>query len=214
MHVCSRWEALIALAFTAAPGFSIHNAVYYDHPPMGWRSYNCFDENVDQQKMLSIVDAVVKQRAGLDGELTSFLQLGFSNVGLDDGWQECWAGEMGSFHDGLGRPIVDLDRFPNMSNMTAYGHARGIRMGFYLKCVARVRITRRLKLQHVLTVIAVALLTATVAVLKSARLDRTTPTMSRHTTCRMCGRSSSMALTASSLTPAGGTWTPPSMPSC
>ena len=73
----------------------------------------------------------MRTRTGLDGEQTSFLQLGYENVGLDDGWQQCGAGLGGSFHDAFGRPLVNLKRFPSLSDMTSYGHQRGLRMGFY-----------------------------------------------------------------------------------
>lgn len=56
---------------------------------------------------------------------------GYGNVGLDDNWQACGAGVRGSFHDWEGRPIVNLDRFPDLKAMTTYGHERGVRMNFY-----------------------------------------------------------------------------------
>eukprot|EP00966_Prymnesium_polylepis_P141078 3257735-Prymnesium_polylepis.2 len=78
-----------------------------------------------------MVDAMVRTRTGLDNQATSFSQLGYTNVGLDDNWQMCGAGVRGSFHDAAGRPIVNLERFPDLKAMTRYGHERGLRMGFY-----------------------------------------------------------------------------------
>ena len=66
-----RWSALTSLTAVHA----IHNELYYDQPPMGWRSWNCFGGDVWQDLMQEIVDEVVKSRIGLDGEPTSFLQL-------------------------------------------------------------------------------------------------------------------------------------------
>ena len=41
----------------------------------------------------------------------------------------------GSFHDETGTPLVDLKKFPNMSDMIDYAHAKNVRMGWYLNNV-------------------------------------------------------------------------------
>ena len=48
----TRW--LAATLGIAAPAHSLHNAIYYDHPPMGWRSWNVFGGEVDQAKMQEV----------------------------------------------------------------------------------------------------------------------------------------------------------------
>ena len=101
------------------------------YPPMGWRSWNCFGGAVSQDKMIATAEAMTRLRKGLDGETTSLLSLGFSNLGLDDGWQACGEGPRESFHDVSGGPIVNQDRFPNMAHMTADAHAKGLTVGFY-----------------------------------------------------------------------------------
>ena len=64
-------------------------------PPLGWRSWNCFGLEVDDAAMRSVVAAMVnRSRGGV-----SLLDLGYSSVGVDDGWQQCGAGYEGSFHD-------------------------------------------------------------------------------------------------------------------
>ena len=72
-------------------------------PPMGWRSWNCFKLDVSQQSMLSQVDALVAPQPGSTASLRS---LGFSDIGIDDGWQACGAGVNGSWHDATGTPLV------------------------------------------------------------------------------------------------------------
>ena len=49
---------------------------------MGWRSWNCYHGDVSQKKIEATIDAIVDTSRG-----TSLLELGFSNVGVDDGWQ-------------------------------------------------------------------------------------------------------------------------------
>eukprot|EP00730_Choanoeca_flexa_P018862 TRINITY_DN9194_c0_g1_i1.p1 TRINITY_DN9194_c0_g1~~TRINITY_DN9194_c0_g1_i1.p1 ORF type:complete len:557 (+),score=83.14 TRINITY_DN9194_c0_g1_i1:198-1673(+) len=64
--------------------------------------------------------------------LASLLDVGYNSVGLDDNWQACGTGFLGTFHAANGEPLVNLDRFPNMSAMTAYGHSKGLEVGFYM----------------------------------------------------------------------------------
>lgn len=124
-------RSIFFLSWFPPPAHSLHNAIYYDNPPMGWRSWNAFQSDVNQDLMQSTIDAVVRKRVGLDGKQTSFMQLGYVNVGLDDGWQACGKGVHRSFHSESGQPIVDVQRFPDLKAMTAYGHRKGVRVGFY-----------------------------------------------------------------------------------
>jgi hypothetical protein len=52
---------------------------------MGFRNWNQWQGDIDQQMMESVMDAMVKPRA--NG--VSFASLGYSDVGLDDYWQKC-----------------------------------------------------------------------------------------------------------------------------
>jgi len=77
------------------------------------------------------VDAITdRSRGGV-----SLLDLGFSDVGVDDGWQACKTGRevngMSSFHDASGAPLVNKSKFPNVKAMVAYGHSRKVTMGWY-----------------------------------------------------------------------------------
>ena len=98
-------------------------------PPMGWRSWNCFKLDVSQQSMLSQVDALVAPQPGSTASLRS---LGFSDIGIDDGWQACGAGVNGSWHDATGTPLVNETLFPDMASMTAAARAKNVSMGFYM----------------------------------------------------------------------------------
>ena len=75
--------------------------------------------------MRSVVQAVVSKKRLVGGEPMSLVELGYSSVGIDDGWQDCGKGVAGTFHDKAGNPIVN-NRFPDMKALTDYSHAQGV----------------------------------------------------------------------------------------
>jgi hypothetical protein len=100
--------------------------------------------------MEAIMDRMTQRNRSVGGVATSFLDLGecppdnchsilicfgsvtpgYNNVGLDDNWQACHEGYLGSFHDQEGNPMVNLGRFPSMKGMADYGHGKGLRVGW------------------------------------------------------------------------------------
>ena len=58
-------------------------------PPMGWRSWNLYALNVDQKLMERVMDGFTRRHYLVDGKETSLADLGYTNIGLDDGWQKC-----------------------------------------------------------------------------------------------------------------------------
>jgi len=52
---------------------------------MGWRSWNLYGGNVDQMKIESIMDGMVRRnpRYTVDGKPTSLCDLGYCDVGLE-----------------------------------------------------------------------------------------------------------------------------------
>ena len=92
-------------------------------PPMGWRSWNCFKLDVSQLRMLKQADAL--NNSGL-------LASGFSEIGVDDGWQACGSVVNGSFHDAAGKPLVNKTLFPDLKGMVATAKSKGVRMGWYV----------------------------------------------------------------------------------
>ena len=98
---------------------------------MGWRSWNCYGGNVDQTKMIGTMDRMAERVRVVDGQKTSLLDLGYNNVGLDDNWQACGTlNGQRAFHAADGTPLVNMQKFPSLGNMTAYGHAKGLRVGW------------------------------------------------------------------------------------
>lgn len=101
-------------------------------PPMGWRSWNTFGGDVDQQLMEDTMDLLVARGRTIDGVPTSLCDLGYCDVGLDDGWQQCgsYGRERYTFHQPNGMPVVNRSRFPNFEAMTAHAHALGLTAGW------------------------------------------------------------------------------------
>lgn len=104
-------------------------------PPMGWRSWNAFHEDVSQSVMLQQVSAIAKRRTPSQ---PSLLELGYNHVGIDNGWEACGAGVNRTFHNASGYPIVNKTIFPDMAAMTAEAASKGVTMGWYANnCVCK-----------------------------------------------------------------------------
>lgn len=122
-----------AVTLTLAAGAAVTpsgfpNSLAFDRPPRGWRSWSAFASAVNQTLIESVMDAMVKKRAGG----VSLADLGYTDVGLDAGWQACGAGVNGSYHSGTtGHVIVD-DKFPDMRAMTDHAHRLGLTASWYL----------------------------------------------------------------------------------
>lgn len=94
-------------------------------PPMGWNSWNCFAEAVDEQKVKAAADAMVK---------TGLINHGWSYVNIDD----CWSIKPGSDDPRINGPtrhknnrIRTNTKFPDMKGLVDYIHAQGFKAGIY-----------------------------------------------------------------------------------
>lgn len=58
-------------------------------PPMGWRTWNAFYCDIDQSKVLQTAKKIVGLSIFGGSGKKSLRDLGFTDVGLDDCWQEC-----------------------------------------------------------------------------------------------------------------------------
>lgn len=111
-------------------------------PPMGWRSWNCFYADISDAKIRSQIDALVKPR---DSVGTTLYSLGYTSIGIDEGWEAWYDQTKHETHDPHGVPQVNTERFPNMEGLVNYGHAKGVQMGFYLNgCGANERVEKRI----------------------------------------------------------------------
>jgi len=100
-------------------------------PPLGWRSYNAFGGGPTQAIMEKTMEMMVDRSRTVNGEPTSLLDLGYNRVGLDGGWNYCFA-ENHTFHwESDGRPVWN-SAFPNPQGMVDKAHQAGLKPGWYL----------------------------------------------------------------------------------
>ncbi|MBI1390030.1 MAG: glycoside hydrolase family 27 protein [bacterium] len=85
-------------------------------PPMGWNSWNCFRAEIDEEKILSIAEAMVS---------SGMKDAGYEYVILDDGWQT-------AERDSGGRIQPNSVKFPGgMNALSDSIHALGLKFGIY-----------------------------------------------------------------------------------
>ena len=106
-------------------------------PPRGWSSWNCLRGGPTQAKLSAVMRVMATQRRSVLGKaqrLLSLADLGYVNVGLDDGWQLCGAPgvEERAYHLASGHPVVDARKFPDLGSMVGLAHRLGLRSGFYV----------------------------------------------------------------------------------
>jgi alpha-galactosidase len=82
-------------------------------PPMGWNSWNCFANAVDDAKVRSAADAIVS---------SGLIRHGWTYINIDD----CWEGK----RDAEGR-IQSNKKFPDMKALADYVHSKGLKIGIY-----------------------------------------------------------------------------------
>ena len=95
-------------------------------PPLGWRSWNFMKEGVTQQRILGQVHALAARRHNQP----SLLEVGYTHIGIDDGWQDCGRGVNDTFHDAQGTPIIARSKFPDMKGMVKEANSVGVEMGW------------------------------------------------------------------------------------
>ncbi len=85
-------------------------------PPMGWNSWNCFEQNINEQLIKEIADAMVS---------SGMRDAGYEYLVLDDGW-------MAAERDENGRLQADPEKFPGgMKAIGDYIHSKGLKYGIY-----------------------------------------------------------------------------------
>jgi alpha-galactosidase len=83
-------------------------------PPMGWSSWNVFAAGIDEDKIMTSIDAMA--------ELVS---AGYQYVNVDDNWME-------PHRDVNGSLVIRKDKFPNgMKYLADHAHSKGLKFGIY-----------------------------------------------------------------------------------
>lgn len=85
-------------------------------PPMGWNSWNCFGENINEKQIKEIADVMAS--SGLK-------DAGYIYLNIDDNW-------MATSRDADGNLRSDPTRFPKgMKDLGDYIHSKGLKFGIY-----------------------------------------------------------------------------------
>lgn len=84
-------------------------------PPMGWMTWNYFSENINEQVLKEIADAMVS---------SGMKDAGYEYVFIDDGWQ--------GGRDNKNNLIPDAKKFPSgIKALADYIHSKGLKIGIY-----------------------------------------------------------------------------------
>jgi len=83
-------------------------------PPMGWNSWNCWAEAVDQEKVMRSAREMVS---------TGLINHGWTYINIDDTWQGKRGGPFGG--------LQGNEKFPDMKKLCDDIHALGLKAGIY-----------------------------------------------------------------------------------
>lgn len=83
-------------------------------PPLGWNSWNCWAEAIDDAKVRAAAKAFVE--AGL-------VNHGWTYINIDDTWQGARGGAFNA--------ILSNEKFPDMKALSDYVHSLGLKIGIY-----------------------------------------------------------------------------------
>ena len=119
----------LAALWGAGTAWALDNGLAL-HPPMGWRSWNCYHGDVKDADIRATIDVMVGKRL-VDGKAASLADMGYFHVGVDDGWQACGTGWDKSFHAQDGSPLVNRTKFSDLQSLVSYGHSHKLKMGWY-----------------------------------------------------------------------------------
>lgn len=92
---------------------------------------------------MATMDGLAKQREIGGGRPQSLAALGYSDVGLDNGWNSCGEGVNGSYHDRTGHVMVN-SAFPSLRDMNSHAHSLNLTSSWYLNadgCAGETRLT-------------------------------------------------------------------------
>lgn len=83
-------------------------------PPLGWNSWNCWSDDISQEKVLSAARAFVDK---------GLIQHGWTYVNIDDGWQGLRGGPYNA--------IQPNAKFPSIKALSRQVHGMGLKLGIY-----------------------------------------------------------------------------------
>lgn len=108
--------ACIVFSFYSVFSYSQKDTTLALLPPMGWNSWNTFETKIDENLIIGVVDAFI--RDGLK-------EAGYNYIVLDDGW-------MAKERDAQGNLVPDPAKFPKgLKHVSDYIHSKGLKFGIY-----------------------------------------------------------------------------------
>lgn len=88
-------------------------------PPMGFNTWNTFGENISEELIMEVADAMVER---------GLRDAGYEYIVIDD----CWSSKE---RDKNGRLAADPEKFPHgIKYLSDYVHSKGLKMGIYSCC--------------------------------------------------------------------------------
>ncbi len=109
---------LLALSWTGSAAAQVRDArgdLLAPTPPMGWMTWNYFGDDINEQALREMADAMVA---------SGMVAAGYDHLMIDDGWQ--------GGRDKRNNIIADPGKFPSgIKALADYVHARGIKLGIY-----------------------------------------------------------------------------------
>ncbi len=117
-------------------------------PPLGYRTWNQFDDIIDQTIFPGLAAGLVDTSRLVKGRgYASLASLGYSNLGMDEGWAQCgpWPPGFYQYHNGSSmdgpiNPVVDKVKFPDMAGLVELIHSLNLTAGWYLNdCLSYCR---------------------------------------------------------------------------
>ena len=110
-----RKALIFILLLVAATGWSQDRMELAPTPPMGWMSWNLYGENINEQLIRDVADAMVEK---------GYRDAGYTYIFIDD----CWQGGRDK-HNFI---IPDPEKFPSgIKALADYVHSRGLKLGIY-----------------------------------------------------------------------------------
>ena len=102
-------------------------------PVRGWRSWYAYYTHMNQGMIEEVIDALTAKNRTVEGfdHPVSLCDLGYCMVGIDEGWEGCGLGVNKTQHYLNGTPATNPTLFPDMPGLVRYGHAHGLKMGWY-----------------------------------------------------------------------------------
>ena len=91
-------------------------------PPMGWNSWNTFYDNISEELVFAMADAMAE---------SGLAEAGYKYLIIDDCWSE-------KERDNGGNLVPDRKKFPGgMKKVADYVHSKGLKFGMYSCCGVR-----------------------------------------------------------------------------